>query len=499
MADPAAAGRAERPSARLVLTAVCLATFFVSLSSSTLSVAVPVIVRHFDASALTATFFVLTPSAVSTALMLTMGRVGDLAGRRRTYLTGIAWFTGASLLAGLAPTDWLVICLQACQAAGTAVIWANSAAILLDLLPQNSVNHGLGLYIAAISVADLIGPSVGGAIAGSIGWRWIFLLNVPVGVACWLLGRRVLQAGAPHAGRPASIDIRGNALLLVGLAGLIVSLSLAQDSGWATPAVAGGVAGSLALLAAFVAVELRVRDPLIDLRMFRNRSLSLAMASGFANAMAQWSPVLLMVLYFQAVAGDSPVVAGLKVTPLPVCSGLAAVTAGRLARRLRPDTLAVAGSLVAFAGLAVLAATIGSGYPASLVALVLIGLGGGIFGPSNTNVVMFRAPRTSTGLINGTRLMLQNVGWVTSTAVVLTIVTAPLAAALRSHFFAGTASRVSAAAAAGLTTGYRHAFILLAVLALAGAVTSLASRVSARDVGEDAATGQPRRPEGVGA
>ena len=480
MATSAVAARQARPSARLVLTAVSLCTFFVSLSSSTLSVAVPVIVRHFDASALTATLFVLTPSAVSTSLMLTMGRVGDLAGRRGIYLAGIAWFTAASLLAGLAPAAWLVICLQACQAMGISVIWANSAAILLDLLPADQVDHGLGVYIAAISVADLIGPSVGGAIAGSIGWRWIFLLNVPVGITCWLLGRSVLQTTSRPARRQrASIDVPGNALLLIGLAGLIISLSLAQTSGWGDPVVGGGAGASLAVLAAFAVLELRVRDPLIDLRIFRNKSLTLAMASGFANAMAQWSPVLLMVLYFQAVAGDSPVLAGLKVTPLPVCSGLAAVTAGRLARRLRPDTIAVAGSLIALSGLAVLAATIGSGYPVSLIGLVLIGIGGGMFGPSNANVVMFRAPRTSTGLINGTRLMLQNVGWVTSTAVVLTVVTAPLAATVRREFFAGTASRVSAAAASGLTSGYRHALILLAALALTGALTSLASRAVA--------------------
>jgi predicted MFS family arabinose efflux permease len=475
VATTAVAECATRPSARLVLGTVALATFFVSLSSSTLSVAVPAIVRDFGASALTATFIVLTPAAVSTSLMLIMGRAGDIVGRRAAYLAGIGGFTVASLLAGVAPTPPLLIGLQACQAVATAVIWANSAAILLDLLPADRVNHGLGIYIASISVAELIGPSVGGAIAGTAGWRWIFLLNVPVGVACFLLGRTVLRArGRPE--RPASVDVPGGALLLVGLAGLIVSLSLAQTSGWSAPAVFGGAAAAAALLGAFVLLELRTRDPLIDLRMFRDRPLSLAMASGFANSMAQWSPVLLMALYFQAVAGDSPIVAGLKVTPLPVCSGIAALSAGRLARRLRPDTLAVAGSAIAFLGLAILAPTIDTGYPANLIALVLIGAGGGLFGPSNTNVVMARAPRTSTGLINGTRLMLQNVGWVTSTAVVLTLVTAPLPAALRREFFAGTASQVSPAAAASLMTGYTHAIFLLAVLALAGSVTSLASR-----------------------
>jgi hypothetical protein len=213
--------------------------------------------------------------------------------------------------------------------------------------------------------------------------------------------------------------------------------------------------------------------------MFRNRSLSMSMASGFANAMAQWSPVLLMVLYFQAVAGDSPIIAGLKVTPLPILSGAAAAAAGRLTRRARPDTLAVAGSAIACLGLGVLAVTLEHGYPGILAALALIGIGSGLFGPSNANIVMHRAPRVSAGLINGTRLMLQNVGWVTSTAVVLTLVTAPLAAGERRQFFAGTASRVSHAAVLSLTSGYLHAIILLAALALAGSLTAAASRSAA--------------------
>ena len=475
--QPAAAAGSTRP-ARLVLGLVCLATFFVSLSTGNLNVAVPVIVRHFHASALIASLIVLVPSATSTALMASMGRLGDIVGRRAFYLSGMACFAAASLLAGFAPSSWALIALQVCLASGTAVIWANSAAILLELLPAERISQALGVYIAAISVADLIGPSVGGAIAGTIGWRWIFWLNVPVGLLVISLGRAVLPRDRPRV-RHQPLDVPGNVLLLAGLGGLIVSFSLAQTSGWLSPVVLSGAAAAAALLAAFILVELRAASPLIDLRMFRDRALSLAMASGFANAMAQWSPVLLMILYFQAVTGDSPLVAGLKITPLAVCSGLAAVSSGRLARRIRPDALAVAGSVISLAGLAVLDTALGAGYPVQLVALMLIGAGSGLFGPNNTNVVMARAPRTSAGVINGTRLMLQNVGWVTSTAVVLTLVTAPLAARLRREFFAGTASHVSRASALHLLAGYRHAILLLAAFALAGSLTALASRRSA--------------------
>lgn len=440
-----------------------------------LIVAVPAIVRHFQAGALAAVFVILAPSVTSTALMLSMGRVGDLVGRRNVYLGALGAFTVASLFAGVAPSVWLLIALEACQAVGTAAIWANNAALVLELVPEGRANQALGLYFASISVAQLIGPSVGGAIASAAGWRWIFLLSVPVGIISLLACRAVLPGGTrPERGRP--VDLPGNLLVLTGLAGLVISLSLSQTSGWLAPPVIGGAAAAAALLAGFAVRELRIRDPLLDLRMFADRSLSLAMASACANAMAQWSPVLLMVLYFQAVSGDSALDAGLKITPLPVASVLAAVSAGRLARLLRSDTLAVAGSALAFAGIALLAVTLGGGYPAILVALALIGLGSGVFGPANANVVMSRAPRVSGGVINGARLMLSEVFYLVSTTVVLGIVTGPLAAGLRRQFYAGTASRVSHAVAMQLLTGYKHAILVLAALALVGTTTAFASR-----------------------
>jgi MFS family permease len=466
-----------RVSPSLALAAVSLTAFFVGLSSTMLIVAVPAIVRHFQAGALAAVFVILAPSVTSTALMLSMGRIGDLVGRRNVYLLALGAFTVASLLAAVAPSVWLLIALEACQAIGIAAIWANNAALVLELVPEGRANHALGLYFASVSVAQLIGPSVGGAIASAAGWRWIFLLSVPVGILSLLACRAVLPGGTrPRRHVAGSVDLPGNILVLTGLAGLITSLSLSQTSGWLAPPVIGGAAAAVALLACFAVRELRIRDPLLDLRMFADRSLSLAIASACANAMAQWSPVLLMVLYFQAVLGDSALDAGIRITPLPVATVLAAVCAGRFARVLRPDTLAVAGSGLAFAGIALLAVTIGGGYPAILVALALIGLGSGVFGPANANVVMSRGPRMSGGVINGARLMLSEVCYLVSTTVMLGIVTAPLAAGLRRQFYAGTASRVSRAVAMQLLTGYKHAVLVLAALAFVGTVTAFASR-----------------------
>jgi EmrB/QacA subfamily drug resistance transporter len=472
---PSVAVTAPRVSSSVALAAVSLTAFFVGLSTSMLSVAVPAIVRHFQAGPLAATFVILAPTVASTALMLSMGRIGDLVGRRKVYLAAIGAFTVASLLAAVAPSVWLLIALEACQAIGIAALWANNAALVLELVPADRASHALGAYYASVSAAQLIGPSIGGAIASAAGWRWIFLLSVPVGIISLLACRAVLPRGTrPKRGLP--VDLPGNILVLTGLSGLIISLSLTQTSGWLSPPVIGGAAVAVVLLAAFAVRELKVQHPLLDLRIFADRPLALAMASACANAMAQWSPVLLMVLYFQAVSGDSALQAGLKITPLPVVSVVAAVSAGRLSQRFRTDTLVVVGSGLAFAGIALLAVTIGGGYPAILVALALIGCGSGIFGPANSRTVMSRGPQLSGGILNGTRLMLSEVFYLVSTTVVLAIVTTPLAPGLRRQFYAGTASRLSHAVALQLVTGYKHAILVLAVLALVGTITAVASR-----------------------
>jgi MFS family permease len=462
----------ERTRSGHLLGVVVSSTFVVSLSSSVLGVAVPVIVRHFHASAFQATLIVLMPSLASTALLLGLGRIGDLVGRRLSYLVGLAVFTAASFLLGLAPNAWALVVLEILEGAGVATLWANSAAVIVVGLRRDRLQHGLGIYIASISVAQMVGPAVGGIIAEGAGWRWIFWLNVPVGVALALWGRRAL-AGLPDRRQPLRLDLVGMTLVVVGLSGLIVSLSLAESLGWSSPLVGGGVAISVLVLATFVAAERRVRHPLFDPELFKERAFTLTIFSGVLNAMATWGPALLMVLFFQAVRGDSPFVAGLAVLPLPVATGVCSAAAGWLARFGTPRTLMVAGSAVAVAGLGVLAVALSGSYLLIDAALAVVGIGSGVYSPANANALLAGAPPGQAGLVNGGRLATQNVGYVMSTAVALTIVVAQLPQRLRHEFFAGTISRVAGRAVEDLVVGYRYAIFLLALFAVAGWATAL--------------------------
>lgn len=477
MISPSRARVAVNGSPERTLRLVVVATYLVSMSNNTLGVAVPVIVRHFHASAFEATLVVLTPSLTSTSLMLGIGRAGDLLGRRVCYLAGLVAFSVASLLLGFAPDVWVIIGLQTVQALGVASVWANSAAILRDELAPGSFARGIGLYIAAISVAEMMGPSIGGIVAETIGWRWIFWINAPIGALCALLAFAWLPK-RPPARSSGRLTVTGPVLCAVGLAGLVLSISVGESTGRASPLTLGGVAAAVGVLAAFVLRERHLDGPLLDVRLFGDRTFSLTMLSGLLNAMAEWGPVLIMVLFFQAVRGDTPLRAGLIVIPLPVITGICSTAAGRLGRWASPETLSVIGSFVATAGLGMLVWALSAPYALTAVALGVVGIGSGIFGPANANALVGRASAESIGSVNGTRLTVQQVGWVVSTAIVLTVAVSQLPARLRHEFFAGTVSRVSETAVHQLLVGYRFAVGLLAVFALSGAAAAVGARTA---------------------
>lgn len=457
-----------------VLSVVGPASSLVALSLNTINVALPAVVRHFGASSVAASWILLSYMLANTVLLVVFGRLADMFGRREMYLSGMAVFTAASLACGLAPDVWTLVGLRVVQAAGGAMILVNGAAIVADAFPRRLLNRGVGIYMASFSVAALFGPSVGGLLAAAAGWRWVFWFNVPVGVVCVGWGAATLRRVARPAVRER-LDLAGSVLLLVGLSALLLGLSRAETEGWDSPVLFAGAAAFAALVPVFLVVQRRVRDPLIDLELFRDRPFSLSIASAFVTVMARFSVVLLMALFFQAAYGDSPFEAGLKVMPLPLATLTASVAVGLLERFAGPPRLAVAGSAIAVAGMIFLFAMISAGapYPAIAVALTAIGLGGGTFLPANTTTIMLRTPHARLGVVNATRLMLQNIGIMLGTALSFSLITQPLPPGVAHRVFAGTLSAVSPDAVRALVVGYRHALLLLIGAAVAGTIAAL--------------------------
>lgn len=469
--DPAVMREAWR-----TLSVVGLASVFSGMSNSALNVALPAIAREYDASATASSWILLSFMLTQTLLMVSFGRLADLFGRRSMYLTGLAVFTVGNLLAGFAPDAWWLVACRVLQAAGAAMLLTNSAALVTGAFPRHRLGQGMGIYLASFSVAQLLGPTLGGFLAEHVGVQWLFWYNVPVGIGCLIWGVVALRP-VPRSGERLALDVPGNLLAFLGLGCGLVALSQVTSLGWSNPVVVGGLAAFAVLLPAFLLVERRVRDPLLDIRLFEDRSFSWGLSASFLNAVGQFGVVLLVSLYLQAVGGEDALSAGLKVLPLAVSALVFSAASGFMQRWIEAHTLTVLGNAATAAGLAVLLLS-GStvNYAAVVVGLILAGAGSGLFMPSNTQVLLATMPSERLGIANGMRLMLQNTGAVLGTAVILTVLTSPLPLELRRYVFSGTISEVSDDGLLDLVTGYRWTAITMLVVCLGAMVCSLGAR-----------------------
>jgi EmrB/QacA subfamily drug resistance transporter len=477
--EEAGANRERIRYAWRLLSVVCLASLMSGLTNSSLNIALPAIVSGLDATVTEATWILLSFQLANVALMIFFGRLADVLGRRAMYLTGVCVFTVSSLLAGLAPDVGLLIASRVAQAAGAAMLVTNSAALVTTAFPRRLLGQGLGIYMASFSLAQMLGPTVGGVVTTEFGWRWTLLMNVPMGVVCLLWGLRVM-ARVPRSGEPLRLDLVGNVLVVLGLGGLLLALSQVGTLGWGDPLVVGGLVVFALAVPAFVLVELRVAHPVVDVRLFREPVVGIGTLAGFLGTMSRFAAVLLMGLYFQAVQGDTPSEAGVKVLPLAVASIVSSPAAGAVLRHVRPRTVATVASGISLVGMVMLllVVRVDTPYPLLITAVVVIGIGSGAFIPANSTAMLQDVVPGRLGIVNAVRLMAQSSGVVISTAVALTLVSAPLPAALRGHVFDGSISQVSPSTLDDLVDGFRWAFGSMAVMSALCLLTSLVGRRS---------------------
>jgi EmrB/QacA subfamily drug resistance transporter len=459
-----------------VVSVTSLGLVLIGIAGSTLNVALPTVVRHFQASPTESGWILLSYLLVSTATLVLFGRVADLLGRREVYLAGFALFTLASLLAGLAPDVWFLVAMRALQAIGASMILANGTVIITAAFPPERLSQGMGVYMGTLAVAQLAGPTIGGLIADTAGWQWIFWVNVPAGIAALVWGTLTLRRMPRGPRHP--VDAAGNALVFAALSALLFALSEAGSRGPLDPVVVVGFGVFVLLVPLIVVVERRAAHPVLNLRVFGGRVLACANLASFCNALARSALVLVVALYFQAARGVDAFTAGLGVLPVPIGMTLASPIAGALGRRLSPYTLSVVGSVLGALGLGALVLTAETDTPYWLIGggLFLAGVGSGTFLTGNTTQVMSALPSGSLGVVNGFRVMIMNTGMALSVGLSLSLVTSAVGPELRAQVYAATLSRLSPVAVDQLMTGFRLCYAVLAGVALGGAVLAALAR-----------------------
>ncbi len=457
----------------LVFSATSLSAILVMLNLGALNVALPAISRHYQTSAALSSWILLSYMLVNTILILIFGQLSDVFGRRNFFLIGTAIFTVSSFAVGFAPNIWIFIVLRIIQAAGGALIITNNSALISDAFPKDLLGKGLSMNVLVASSAQLLGPVVGGAIATTFGWRWVFWSGVPIGVIGLVWGLFVLRK-LPSIGSRKPIDLVGGGLLFLALSGLILGLSEGGSLGWTSPFVLVSFVTFIILMPIFIFVELKSVSPMFDFSLFRDLSYAMGNVSAFLNAFTRVSVVLLVSLYMQSVQHYSASWAGLGVLPVTIGMLVASIFVGNLSNRYSARILSTVGLGISVIGLVELIFGMQPMTPYWINGFGMfgVGFGSGIFMTPNTKAILTAVPFDQRGFANGLRSMLQNMGQVLSTALSLTIVAAALPSRLKDAVVGGTLKTLPLHDQHLMTIGYKWAFLTLLVATILGVMAS---------------------------
>jgi EmrB/QacA subfamily drug resistance transporter len=399
------------------LIAVSVATFMLLLDITVVNVALPSIRDDLGASFTDLQWVVDAYALTLAALVLTAGSLADRLGRRRLFAWGLAIFSIASLLCALAPDATFLNLARAVQGVGGAVMFAVSLALVAQEFPAGRERGtAMGIYGATIGVAVAIGPLVGGALTDGLGWESVFYLNVPVGVAALAITYlKLRESRDPHATR---VDWAGVATFSAALFLLVLALVRGNDEGWGSTMIVSLFAGSAALMAAFVALERKVQEPMLPLGLFRRGAFTGVQLAAFAVSGSMFALFLYLTLYLQNYLGLSPFETGLRYLPITLASFFVAPIAGALLSRVQARVMLSIGLGGTGVGL-LLMSGIGaaSEWTTLLGGFLVAGAGVGLLNPVIADVALSVVPKEQSGMAAGINDTFRQVGVAVGIAV----------------------------------------------------------------------------------
>lgn len=400
----------DRRRRRVILAICCTSLLIVSMDSMAINVALPSIRADFRSSVSGLQWTVDAYTLVLASLLILSGSTADRIGRRRTFQIGLAVFTIGSLLCSLAPgTGWL-IAFRVLQAVGGSMLNPVAMSIITHTFDDPKQRaHAVGIWSAVTGISMAVGPIVGGALTDTVGWRGIFWINIPIGIAAIVL--TALFVPESRSGRRRSFDPLGQVLIIVGLVGLIGGIIEGAHLGWRHPLPLALVAVAAVALAVFVPVELSRKQPLIDVRFFRSLPFSSALLSVISGFSAYSGFIFLITLYLQDVRGFSPFESGLHFLPMALAQIVCASAAGRLVGA-RGTRLPLAISAGALGVVSIALAGVDDSTPNTALLAIFFGFGiaQGFLNPPVTTMAVSGMPRSQSGSASGITSTARQVG-----------------------------------------------------------------------------------------
>jgi len=467
--DPVARSAERTPSVRWALAGLSVSMLLSALGTSIANVGLPTLAQAFNASFQEVQWVVLAYLLAITTLIVSVGRLGDLTGRRRLLLAGISLFTVASVLCGLAPTLWLLIAARTVQGLGAAIMMALTMAFVGEMVPLEKTGSAMGLLGTMSAIGTALGPSLGGELIAWVGWPSLFFINAPLGILALLLAHRYLPLDrrGPTTNR-AGFDTLGTLLLVLTLAAYALAMTMGHGS--------FGRLNMALLLAAvfgvglFVLAETRAASPLIRLAMFRNPILSAGFAMSTLVSTVVMATLVVGPFYLSRALGLDAASVGLVMSSGPVVAALTGVPAGRFVDRLGAHRMSIVGLIAMAAGSSILPMLpTRFGIPGYIAPLVVITAGYALFQAANNTAVMTSIGPDQRGVTSGILNLSRNLGLITGASVMGIV------------FALGSATtNIMTARPEAVAAGMRITFAVAAALMVLGLAIAVGSRTLSR-------------------
>ena len=470
----------------VALSVTTVGAFLASIQQTALIIGLPDILVNLKAQFLTVIWVLLSYLLITTATVPVIGRLADMFGRKTLYNAGFAIFTFGSLLAGLAQQrfhGWDLVVARLIQGTGGALLFANSAPIITDAFRHGRIGLGIGVNQIAFGAGFVLGPVVGGLLT-ALSWRWIFLINVPLGIAGTIWG--IIRLREPET-LPGGqhFDLWGSLTSILGLTLLLLGLSMVAFPAGGPAFLPFAIMGlGVATLVAFIVIELKTPQPMLDFGLFRHRLFALANLAGGLNGLARGAVLFMLTFFLQGPYGKDPFHAGIMLAPFGLAFLALGPVSGYLSDRYGSRWLATGGlviSSIALLGLSTI--TENTHYLLLAFLMVLIGIGGGLFGSPNTNAIMSSVVTERRGIAAATNIMLTNTGQMLAISIAFPLVLSRIPQKVMYHVFLFGGGMSNSPGVLRVFDGGLHEAFLVSC-----AVTVLAAIASALRPSQDRAT-----------
>ena len=451
-----------------ILFIVVMVTFMCVLDSSIVNVALPVMAKSLNVTSAGIQLVVTSYLIIISATILVFGRLGDIVGKTKVFKFGIALFTLGSLFCGITSSLPILVLARVIQGIGAAGTMANNQGIITEVFPANERGKALGITGTFVALGALVGPPLGGFIVDATSWEYIFLINVPVGIITLIYAIKLLPKG--HKVVKGKMDGLGAVLFMFAIVPLFVALGQGQKVGFTQPIILLGFLIAIISFTAFIMVEKKRENPLLELQIFENKLFSLSIFCGFLSFIAIFCSIIIQPFYLQDVLKFSPAFTGLILMTYPLILSVVAPVSGHLSDKIGCEVLTFIGLVLTSLGLLLMSTLNEHSTIISMICYIsVMALGNGLFQSPNNSLVMSTVPKDKLGIAGSINALVRNLGMVCGIALSTTLLYNSMSYKIGHHVTDYVVGRNDA-----FIYGMKTVYITAAAICMVGAIlTSL--------------------------